>query len=59
VSSVLYPSLSKTFSKVGFLRIKVPLAVCSVKTFAAQGSMPAETLPASFELETVGAIARK
>ena len=39
--------------------MKVPFADCSVNTFAAQGSIPADTLPESFELETVGAIARK
>ena len=37
--------------------MKVPLAVCSVNTFAAHGSIPAETFPLNFEFDTVGAIA--
>jgi hypothetical protein len=37
--------------------MKVPFAVCSVNTFAAQGSIPGDTLPLNLELETVGAIA--
>ena len=37
--------------------MKVPFAVCSVNTLAAQGSIPADTLPDSFELLTVGAMA--
>ena len=37
--------------------MKVPFEVCSVKTFAAQGSIPGDTLPANFELDTVGATA--
>ena len=45
--------------RVGFLRMKVPFALCSVKTFAAQGSIPGLTFPLSLELLTVGAIARK
>ena len=34
----------------------MPLADCSVNTFAAQGSMPGDTFPASLLFETVGAI---
>jgi hypothetical protein len=37
--------------------MKVPFAVCSVNTFAAQGSIPADTFPANLELLTVGATA--
>ena len=46
-------------SRVGFFLIKVPLADCSVKTFAAQGSIPGETLPDNLLLLTVGATARR
>ena len=59
VSLLLMPILRRTLSKVGFLRMNVPFADCSVNTFAAQGSMPALTLPLSLELDTVGAIARR
>ena len=59
VSFVLILSFLNSFSNVGFLRIKVPLADCSVNTLAAQGSIQGEMFPLSFELLTVGAIARR
>ena len=37
--------------------MNVPLEVCSVNTFAAQGSIPGDELPANLELLTVGATA--
>ena len=52
-------NLFNTLTSVGFLRIKVPFADCSVNTLAAQGSIPGETFPASLLLLTVGAIARR
>jgi hypothetical protein len=36
--------------------MKVPFAVCSVNMFAAQGSIPADTLPLNLEFDTVGAM---
>ena len=33
--------------------MNVPLAVCSVNTFAAQGSIPEETSPLNFEFENM------
>ena len=50
-------NLVNVFSNVGFFLIKVPFADCSVKTFAAQGSIPGETFPLSLLLLTVGATA--
>ena len=57
VSLLLNPTLRRTRSSSAFLRMNVPLAVCSVKTFAAHGSIPGETLPLNFEFDTVGATA--
>ena len=54
---VLIPALRKTFSSSLFFLMNVPFALCSVKTLAAQGSIPGLTLPASLLLDTVGAIA--
>ena len=39
--------------------MNVPLEVCSVNTFAAQGSIPGDELPANLELLTVGATAQR
>ena len=59
ISSLLSLCFLSIFTNVGFFLINVPLAVCSVNTLAAQGSIPGETLPASLLLLTVGATARK
>ena len=57
VSLLFIFNFLNTFSNSGFFLIKVPLEVCSVNTFAAQGSIPGDELPANFELDTVGATA--
>ena len=57
VSLLLIPTFLNAFSNSLFFLMKVPFAVCSVNTFAAQGSIPGETLPANLELDTVGATA--
>ena len=59
VSLVSIPTFLNTFLSSLFFLINVPLADCSVNTLAAQGSIPGDTLPDSFELDTVGAIALK
>src|SRR6056300_1587510 len=47
------------FSSSLFFLINVPLADCSVNTFAAQGSTPGDTLPDNLLFDTVGATALK
>ena len=59
ISSLFILCFLNNLTNVGFLRINVHLADCSVNTLAAQGSMPAETFPLSLLLETVGATARR
>jgi hypothetical protein len=55
VSLVSIPTFLSTFLSSLFFLINVPLADCSVKTLAAQGSMPGDMLPLNLLFETVGA----
>ena len=59
VSLLSIPIFLNAFLSSKFFLINVPLAVCSVNTFAAQGSIPGDILPASLLFYTVGAIARR